>query len=229
MKVQFLNVGQGDSIILEWDGPTGTSTGIIDSCMHQGRNRVLEYIEENSVQEVEFFLISHPHFDHFSGAREVLEHCESNGIIINHFLHTSQQHPEYLRSACISTMAKQELARLFKTILRLTTSARKIIKSQGHVNDYTRIFQLNSEWCLQVLAPSSVESNNYVAKTYSKGLDVSSHSSPHGNWLSTLIKLQGPDKYALLTSDVESDVLSRLGKDYDQGRNSHWVWGSFFT
>jgi hypothetical protein len=180
-------------------------------------------IEENSVQEVEFFLISHPHFDHFSGAREVLEHCESNGIIINHFLHTSQQHPEYLRSACISTMAKQELARLFKTILRLTTSARKIIKSQGHVNDYTRIFQLNSEWCLQVLAPSSVESNNYVAKTYSKGLDVSSHSSPHGNWLSTLIKLQGPDKYALLTSDVESDVLSRLGKDYDQGRNSHFL------
>lgn len=222
MNVHFLNVGQGDSIILRWNRPTELCTGVIDCCIHQGKNRVLEFLKANSVRELEFVLLSHPHYDHFSGARQLLEYCESNGIIIHHFLHTSQQHPTYLRSACTSTVAKQELARLFATILRLTTSTPRIILGQGPVNDYTRIFQLDAQWSMHVLAPSSVESNNYIAKTYAKGLDVGDHSSPHGNWLSTLIKIQGPDRYALLTSDVESEVFARLGTDYDQGRNNHF-------
>lgn len=222
MTVHFLNVGQGDSIVLQWDGPNGKCVGVVDCCVHQGKNKVLDFLKNNSVREIEFLVISHPHFDHFSGTRQVLEHCESNKIVIKHCLHTSQQNPTYMRSACASTMAKQELARLFATILRLYTSNPRIIKGQGYVSDYTHSFHLNAHWSMQFLAPSSAEFIKYLSKTFAKGLDVGEHSNPHGNWLSTLIKIQGPDRYALLTSDLESEVLSRLGTDYDQGRNSHF-------
>lgn len=67
MRITFKDVGQGDSIILEWDKDGKKKIGIIDCNKYFGANPVLSYIKnpENKVEEIEFLILSHPHHDHF--------------------------------------------------------------------------------------------------------------------------------------------------------------------
>ena len=54
MKITYKDVGQGDSIILEWEKNEEKKIGIID-CNRKGkRNPVLEHIVSGEYREIEF-------------------------------------------------------------------------------------------------------------------------------------------------------------------------------
>ena len=74
-RIWFLNVGQGDSQIVQYDGPDGTVTGIIDSNnVGTGEPRVLSKLKELEVSELSFVALTHPHADHYKGLYSVLEY-----------------------------------------------------------------------------------------------------------------------------------------------------------
>ena len=83
-SVNFKNVGQGDSIIIEWDD----KIGIIDCNIYKDSNPVLEYISQKDIEEIEFIILSHFHFDHFSGFPKLFDYCRDNKIKIKYFFHT---------------------------------------------------------------------------------------------------------------------------------------------
>jgi competence protein ComEC len=124
LRIRFLNVGQGDSIILEWQDITDLSwkIGIIDCNLYLNANPTLSYLIQNNYKEIEFILLSHPHSDHFSGMKALLLHCEKNQISIKYFFHTSEQVPAYLKAACKSVTEQNELFELYKTVFRLYKS-----------------------------------------------------------------------------------------------------------
>ncbi len=208
LKTIFKNVGQGDSIIIEWQKDSATKIGIID-CNHYNKiNPVLEYLISSKYKEIEFIILSHPHFDHFSGLREVLEYCETKKILVKKFLHTSQQVPAYLRVATKSVIASNELILLFKKIKALRKNG--IIEYLTYISDDIRDLTLNNELSLRFLAPSTVEYEQFLNKTPLFD-EEEAHNNAQANWLSTIVKVYATDWYIILTSDSTVETLKRVG------------------
>ncbi|MCD4793869.1 MAG: MBL fold metallo-hydrolase [Bacteroidales bacterium] len=91
ISITFKNVGQGDSIFLEWKNNDDNHFGIIDSNKYKDTNPILEELKKRKITEIDFIIISHLHYDHYSGIAEILDYCIYNSIKINSFLHTLQQ------------------------------------------------------------------------------------------------------------------------------------------
>jgi competence protein ComEC len=72
VSVTFKNVGQGDSIIIDWGSKKDRKYAIVDCNLFEGRNPILEHIKDNNVHSIEFAILTHPHSDHFSGFLELL-------------------------------------------------------------------------------------------------------------------------------------------------------------
>ena len=85
---KFSNVGQGDSIVLEWDYNGTTKYGIIDCKLTNNGNPTIEYLELIKPTQIEFIILSHPHTDHFSGMSDLLEYLVFNKIDIRYYMHT---------------------------------------------------------------------------------------------------------------------------------------------
>lgn len=207
LKITFKNVGQGDSVIVEWQQDSLNKIGIIDCNLNNG-NPTLDYISKSGFSVIEFIILSHPHYDHFSGLNSLLEYCELKEIIIKKFLHTSQQVPEYLRVATKTAKATNELVLLFKKIRDLRK--KKIIEYFTYISDDCADIKLNDELNLKFLSPSVIEfeaflQNNPIFQ------EEDGDNQNESNWLSTIIKIYTSEWYVLLTSDVTRQALKRVG------------------
>ncbi|HEV8506975.1 MAG TPA: hypothetical protein VGQ53_16305 [Chitinophagaceae bacterium] len=89
MKITFKDVGQGDSILLEWVDVAGVrKVGIIDCKLKGKANPVIRHIDQNKYEQIEFIILSHPHEDHYSGLLQLLEYVERTGKRISRMCHT---------------------------------------------------------------------------------------------------------------------------------------------
>jgi len=211
IKVTFKNVGQGDSIILEWEQNGESKIGIVDCNLLNSENPVLTHISNIGPKEIEFIILSHPHKDHFSGFRELLQYCREKNICIKKFFHTAQTTPDYLKSASRSVVADNELFELF--VLLKNMKLKNEIKVYA-IND-NPLLQLNlgNEFVMEILAPSSIETDKFIRGVNFPFDEEESTSNPNANWLSTVLKISNNKRTILLTSDVESSVLNRLAKE----------------
>tara|TARA_R110000868_G_scaffold720_4_gene5237 strand:- start:877 stop:1872 length:996 start_codon:yes stop_codon:yes gene_type:complete len=210
VKIFFKDVGQGDSILLEWEDDYGVKIGIIDCNIYNSKNPILDHIIENKLREIEFMILSHPHKDHFSGFKELLNYCRNNNINTKHFYHTAQTTPDYLKSASRSIEGDTQLFELFILL--------KDMKKKGQLevyaiddNPHLKI-PLGKEFTMEVLSPSSIEIDKYIRGVKYPFDEEDSTANPNANWLSTVLKIYNDERTVILTSDVESNILSRLGK-----------------
>jgi competence protein ComEC len=70
LKVHFIDVGEGDSILIE--APNG-KTVLIDAGNLITGFRVVEYLKENDIQNLDYLIFSHHHPDHIGGAFFILQ------------------------------------------------------------------------------------------------------------------------------------------------------------
>lgn len=209
VKIIFKNVGQGDSIIIEWSHQGKTKLGILDCNLQANLNPVLDHIIKNQITEIEFLILSHPHSDHFSGFYDLLNHCLTNQVTLNRFLYTAQSSVDYLKAA---TRGTDENNKLFDLFSLLNKMVEKEQISLHFVDDNPDLkIPLGEEFKMEFLAPSSIEINNYI-NGVNYPFNEESTGNPNANWLSTVCKIYNNKVSILLTSDVEAGVLSRIGK-----------------
>lgn len=74
LRIHILNVGHGDSIVLEFHAQDGTkSFAVIDSnCAPDATPRALTVLKSLGATHLSFVAITHPHADHYMGMREIL-------------------------------------------------------------------------------------------------------------------------------------------------------------
>ena len=205
-KITFKNVGHGDSILLEWKHEKANKIAIIDCNIHKV-NPILEYIKVSNYSEIEFIILSHPHYDHFSGMRQLITYCSENNITINKFLHTSYQTPQFLKSAVKSIQAKKELQKLFKEISKLWRE-KKTIKYQTYVTNDNRELHLTDDIMLKFVSPTTIELDDYIKKSDYFHDEEGVHNNASANLLSTVIKIYNSDWNIVLTSDSVKEVLN---------------------
>ena len=92
LNITFYNVGQGDAILIDWQYQDSRKVGIIDCNKFKGSNKIVEFLNKNSVHSIEFIVLSHFHYDHFSGMSEIFNYCSENKIKINYFISTIAPH-----------------------------------------------------------------------------------------------------------------------------------------
>lgn len=81
LKVDFINVGDGDAVLLRCDDGGITRTILIDCgrphvefVQGSKRGSCLDWLMREGVDRIDLMVISHLHFDHFGGALAVLRH-----------------------------------------------------------------------------------------------------------------------------------------------------------
>lgn len=201
MKITFKDVGQGDSILLEWKDNSGAKKlGIID-CSKKGKvNPVLDFFEKSEYDEIEFLILSHPHTDHYSGMFDLLNYCKVKGKSIKSFYHTLDVLGiDYWKYFEIDTEDIKNLGKLIALADELDKVGLLEIKylSVGLVID------LYPNAYLKCMSPSHTEIKecqrimSYDPSTHKK------EQSAAANYLSTIFKLIIDNNYALLTSDAE--------------------------
>lgn len=77
LDVIFLDVGQGDSAVIRIPGQTGNKTILVDAGMKsfygdKGESVVVPAMKHLGIDEIDLFVMTHPHSDHIGGTEAVL-------------------------------------------------------------------------------------------------------------------------------------------------------------
>ena len=212
IKITFKDVGQGDSIVIEWSD----KIGIIDSKKKGKSNPVLEHIKANNYKEIEFIVLSHPHTDHYSGLFEIFDFCLKNSIFVKKFCYTIYDiGVEYFPYFEPIITNSQALVEVFELAHKLYDNGTDFIYLSY---DY-RIDLLDNVY-LKCLSPSRDEKAEYLKILNFEPEANRMKRSKAANLLSTLFKLKIDDKYVLFTSDVEKLTFDRMaGRHADKFQN----------
>lgn len=77
-SVHFINVGQGDCTLIK----TSDGNMLIDAGENGYEPTVLEYLQAQGVDSLEYLVATHPHSDHIGGVAEVLDAVPTRNIIM---------------------------------------------------------------------------------------------------------------------------------------------------
>lgn len=93
LKVHYIDVGQGDSILIEI--PDSYSM-LIDGGPKSEANKLVSYLNKLGINKINYAVSTHPHSDHIGGLLTVLNDFEVEKIIDSGKIHTSQTYEDYL-------------------------------------------------------------------------------------------------------------------------------------
>lgn len=78
-SIQFIDVGQGDSALVECDG----HYMLIDGGETTAGDIVYSVLEENGIQKLDILVVSHLHTDHYGGLTKALTYASSIGVTLS--------------------------------------------------------------------------------------------------------------------------------------------------
>lgn len=209
MKITFKDVGQGDSIILEWSSNGSSKIGIVD-CNLRGKkdNPVVSYLTRCNYARIEFIIISHPHSDHYSGMLDLLEYADQNNVFIGRIASTFMlgNLKEYFKYFEITPQETDLLTSIRMKWVKMLKD-RKIGREETLLDG--KEMRIDDDVTLVSVAPSMEDIKDYqhIVKLDSKiNLKEASRAA---NLLSTLLKVRYQDFHYLLTSDTEKTSFLR--------------------
>ena len=84
LRVHFIDIGQGDSALLE--GPTGKRV-LIDSGPSKSGDALMAYLKAVGAERIDMMINTHPHADHIGNAARVLNTLKVGLVLDSGFLH----------------------------------------------------------------------------------------------------------------------------------------------
>jgi competence protein ComEC len=228
VRIYFKNVGQGDCVFLEWKNENDEwELGIID-CNKKGTKDdefegILKHIEK--FKKITFVLLSHPHYDHYSGLQKLLAHCEEKDISIGYIFDTAlcitesldimmSEKKRFFESFSQEETEITELKNLFDTFKKWEKN--KGTHRETLFNPTEIIKEVPGKLRIGTLSPSTSESNKYIQETFRK-TDKNTYEIINkrgdANVLSTVIYIRSREWQVLLTSDTTLFTFERI-KNY---------------
>lgn len=86
-SIQFLDVGQGDSALVECDG----HYMLIDGGETTAGDKVYSVLEEKGIQKLDILAVSHLHTDHYGGLIRALTYASKIGVTISNATYTDNE------------------------------------------------------------------------------------------------------------------------------------------
>lgn len=82
MGIAFLEAGQGDCSVVKL--PNG-EVMVIDCNTENANENIVEFLRKAGVKKIDYLVITHPHYDHTSGMKEVSQNFEVKEVWISDF------------------------------------------------------------------------------------------------------------------------------------------------
>lgn len=92
LKVNFIDVGQGDSTLIEKDG----HFMLIDAGEKDQGEKVVSYLKDQGVKTLDYVVATHPHSDHIGGMEAVIEAFDVEKVIMPEKEHTTKTYENLL-------------------------------------------------------------------------------------------------------------------------------------
>ena len=204
LNITFYNVGQGDAILIDWQYQDSRKVGIIDCNKFKESNKIVEFLSKNSVNSIEFIVLSHFHYDHFSGMSEIFNYCSDNKIKINYFLCTfTSQVLDIYDQIFYSKKVESAINKFMQSFELLDIN--HIIP----VDCYTKAITLSEEISLSFFAP---DGKTYldIAKIISNKKNRIVSTIADINRLATITKIANNKNVILLTSDAVKKSFRKI-------------------
>ena len=80
LRVHFVNVGRNDGILIECGG----ESAFIDSGVHIVGEKCAQYLQDNGITTLKYYIGTHAHNDHVGGAGAILSKVPAEAILTNH-------------------------------------------------------------------------------------------------------------------------------------------------
>ena len=190
LRVHFVDVGQGDAVIVELpDGKSMLIDGGNES--YASKSALLRYANALGVRMFDYLLLTHPDEDHAGGLDEALKCFGAEKAFIPYILNyaADSSYADFLDAAA-DTGCETEISRTFLTVL-----------SEDKDDFYYMMF----------LSPfaSGVPGSYYDIANEEGATDTDVNNA------SAVLWLEYAGRSVLLTGDITSEVEDRLAADYE--------------
>lgn len=91
-RIHIIDVGQGDSILIE----SGGTTLLIDAGENDMGQRVVSYLEKQKITTLDYVIGTHPHSDHIGGLDVVIDAFDVGRVIMPVVEHTTKTYEDVL-------------------------------------------------------------------------------------------------------------------------------------
>lgn len=96
IRVHFLDVGQGDCILVQLAGQRAM---LVDGGGKDHGRQVVRYIEDLGIDSIDYMIATHPHEDHIGGLVNVLQSFDVGKIYMPKAVHTSDTFTRFVNEA----------------------------------------------------------------------------------------------------------------------------------
>ena len=94
LSVTYLNVGQGDSELIQVNG----INMLIDAGTNAGANDLVKDLKNRGIKTIDIAIATHPHEDHIGGMDEVLENFDVKSFYAPKVAHTTKTYENMLKA-----------------------------------------------------------------------------------------------------------------------------------
>lgn len=92
MSVHFIDVGQGDSILIQCGG----ENMLIDAGTNESGSKIADYLNGLNITRLKYVIGTHPHEDHIGGLDDIIRSFDTDTIILPPIEHTTKTFEDVL-------------------------------------------------------------------------------------------------------------------------------------
>lgn len=187
----YLNAGQGDATIVRL--PNGRLM-VVDCNNDNSPENIAEYLKKAEIKKIDYLVITHPHYDHMSGMKEIADNFEVGEVWVTKYERKKDSEPKESYGK-YKECYKDSLKKLHKNgaKIRVPSAKNKPVVKEGKTE-------------IKVLGPS----NN------SQGKNEDIHEE------SIALKIKFGQTSFVFTGDTTNQGLDRIRKYYDIKNTTVW-------
>lgn len=218
LRITFLNVGHGDSIVIEHTQNDNSSFGLIDSNIVDGRIPAVDYLHSRAVKKLSFVALTHLHADHYQGIAEVIQQFPPDKLLLTP--HLGHNFEDFLETRLPQfRSALEKLARRSDSAIdhKIKSLAKLLILIKQHRNNDCLILSgpenhimlrgFPPEVAFYIIQPL----NRFKGKAFQKLIDGKvSTEAPEQNEMSLAFQISFAGFTVLLNGDVPEVAWSKL-------------------
>lgn len=142
MSVTYLNVGQGDSELIQVNG----INMLIDAGTNAGANDLVKDLKNRGIKTIDIAIATHPHEDHIGGIDEVLENFDVKSFYAPKVAHTTKTYENMLKAVKNEGLKIKQIKEGTKIDLGKDTEVQVYspVKSQyEELNNYSPVMKIS--------------------------------------------------------------------------------------
>ena len=216
-KIHTINVGHGDSLIIEINNNVKNYYIVID-CHNpnsQGESPTLTFLKQKGITELDFIFLTHADRDHYSGMYQLLDYYSKAGRKIGDFVLPTLDY-RYI-NPITSKRKEVEINKLYSLIAELVEADKLTLQQAG----FNTIYVEENGIKIISLTPFDKNFNLYAKQARNRSLAINAGKKPpnvDSNLISIILLIQLDNSNSLLCSDASINMI--------EGGLNKWIGNS---